>query len=64
MGDERYAAAKASLEASAPLGLTATADTVAEVILYFIEGADVVTGETLILDGGVHLAQTPLVRSE
>ena len=62
MGAERYAAAKASLEASSPLRLTATPDTVAEGILYFIEGADVVTGETLILDGGARLSQIQLAR--
>lgn len=62
MGAERYAAAKASLEASAPLRLTATPDTVAESILYFIEGADVVTGETLILDGGARLSQIQLAQ--
>ena len=37
-------------------------DTVAEAILYFISGADVVTGETLILDGGAHLSLAPLAR--
>ena len=57
MGAERYAAAKAFLEESAPLRLTTTPDTVAEGILYFIGGADVVTGETLIMDGGMHLSQ-------
>ena len=62
MGRERYEAVKSFLEQSSPLQRTATADTVAEAILYFITGADVVTGETLILDGGNHLAQTPMTR--
>lgn len=62
MGTERYQAAKAALEASAPLRLTATPDTVAESILYFIEGADLVTGETLILDGGARLSQIQLAQ--
>ena len=62
LGEERYAAAKAALEASSPLRLTATPDTVAEAILYFVAGADVVTGETLILDGGNHLNTAPLAR--
>jgi hypothetical protein len=35
---------------------------VAEAILYFLGGADVVTGETLILDGGYHLNQLPFAR--
>ena len=57
MGGERYAAAKAFLEETTPLKLTTTPDTVAEGILYFICGADVITGETLIMDGGQHLNQ-------
>ena len=46
----------------APLGVTASSYTVAEAILYFITGPSAVTGETLIVDGGKHLTQTPLVR--
>jgi hypothetical protein len=37
------------------LRLTATADQVAEGILFFIEGPSITTGETLLLDGGAHL---------
>lgn len=59
MGSERYAATKAFLEESTPLKLTTTPDTIAEGVLYFICGADVVTGETLIMDGGHHLNQLP-----
>lgn len=62
MGEENYARSKAYLEANTPLHLTTTPDSVAEAILYFAGGADVVTGETLILDGGHHLMQTPLAR--
>lgn len=62
MGRDRYDATKKFLEQSSPLGVTATADTVAESIVYFVTGADIVTGETLILDGGNHLAQTPMMR--
>jgi 3-oxoacyl-[acyl-carrier protein] reductase len=62
MGRERYEATKSFLEQSSPLRRTATADSVAEAIVYFITGADIVTGETLILDGGNHLAQTPMAR--
>ena len=62
LGKERYAAVKAAVEAAAPLRLATTADTVAEAILYFVAGADVVTGETLILDGGNHLNTAPLTR--
>lgn len=62
MGKERYEQVKSALEASNPLKLTATADTVADAILYFVVHADIVTGETLILDGGAHLSGTPLTR--
>ncbi len=62
MGAERYRQTKEYLESTTPLKLTATPETVAEAIGYFIEGAPIVTGETLLLDGGHHLAQTPLAR--
>ncbi len=62
LGAERYHATKAALEAASPLRLTTTPDTVAETILYFIAGADVVTGETLLVDGGNHLNTAPLGR--
>lgn len=59
MGADRYAQTKAYLEQSTPLRLTTTPDTIAEGILYFITGADVITGETLLMDGGHHLNQLP-----
>lgn len=62
MGAERYDRSKAFLESQTPLQLTTTPETVAEAILYFAAGADVVTGETLILDGGHHLQQMPMAR--
>ena len=62
MGEEAYERTRRFLEETTPLRLTTTPDTVAEAILYFISGADVVTGETLILDGGAHLSLAPLAR--
>ena len=62
LGKDRYDRAKAALEASAPLRVTATADSVAQAILYFVVGADIVTGESLILDGGNHLLTVPMTR--
>jgi len=47
---------------NAPLGVTATPETVADAILHFISGPQVVTGETLIVDGGRHLTMAPLSR--
>jgi len=62
MGAERYDSFMKSTEENAPLGVTATAETVADAILHFIVGPQVVTGETLIVDGGRHLNQVPLTR--
>ena len=55
MGPEVYDRSKEFLESSVPLKVTATADTVAETIVSLIESASLVTGETLLLDGGHHL---------
>ena len=62
MGADRYARTKAHLEQTAPLRLTTTPDTIAEGVLQFVTGSDVVTGETLIMDGGQHLNQMPFAR--
>ena len=62
MGEERYQALMKSNRDSAPLGVTATAETVADAIHHFVVGPQVVTGETLIVDGGRHLNQVPLTR--
>jgi 3-oxoacyl-[acyl-carrier protein] reductase len=62
MGAENYARTKAYLEQNTPLQVTSTPDSVAEVIVYFLTGASVVTGETLLLDGGHHLTQMPNAR--
>jgi 3-oxoacyl-[acyl-carrier protein] reductase len=55
LGEEIYAQALAMSEKRAPLGRTCTAESVAETILSFLGNASIVTGETLILDGGSHL---------
>lgn len=62
LGDAQYEAAKLHNERNAPLGVTACPDTVAEAILHFITGPQIVTGETLIVDGGRHLNSVPLMR--
>lgn len=62
MGPDTYDRVKANLEATSPLGATADAESVAECVLYFLEGARLITGETMILDGGMHLASAPLGR--
>ncbi len=55
MGDTLYNAAKDNLTSSTPLKLTVTPEQVAEGIYNFIEISTVVTGETLLMDGGHHL---------
>lgn len=62
LGDETYEKMMDFNRRHATLGVTATADTVADAILFFITGPQIVTGETLMVDGGRHLAQTPLTR--
>lgn len=62
LGRDTYERMKSNLEKNVPLGQTATADTIAEAILYFLAGAGLVTGETLLLDGGHHLIQIPFAR--
>ncbi|MEQ8483589.1 MAG: SDR family oxidoreductase [Pseudomonadales bacterium] len=62
MGKDNYARTKAYLEQATPLKTTATPDTVAEAIMFFLGSGTVVTGETLLLDGGHHLIQMPLAR--
>ena len=62
LGEEGYNKAYEAAKEGAPLGVTATAHTVADSILYFIMGPQVVTGESIIVDGGRHLGMTPLTR--
>lgn len=61
-GEEKYQAFMHRIEEASPLKLTATPETVAEAILQFITGCQIITGETLIVDGGHHLTQVPLAR--
>jgi 3-oxoacyl-[acyl-carrier protein] reductase len=62
LGREAYERTRSWLEANTPLRTTATADTVAESILFFLSGASIITGETLLLDAGHHLNQMPMAR--
>ena len=55
LGADNYERAKTNAEASAPLNRTCTPESVAESILGFITGHSVITGESIILDGGQHL---------
>jgi 3-oxoacyl-[acyl-carrier protein] reductase len=54
---EDYAKFKAGYEKTVPLAKAASPDDVAEVALWLIEGADLVTGESILVDGGLHLGK-------
>ena len=52
---EGYAKFKADYEKMVPLGKAASADDVAEVAVWLLEGAGLVTGECVFVDSGLHL---------
>ncbi|MGD2138909.1 MAG: glucose 1-dehydrogenase [Burkholderiales bacterium] len=54
---EDYEKFKAGYSKTVPLGKPATADDVAEVAVWLLEGAALVTGETILVDGGFHLGK-------
>ncbi|MCY4130902.1 MAG: SDR family NAD(P)-dependent oxidoreductase [Gammaproteobacteria bacterium] len=62
LGDDAYEASKRRVEESSPLNVASTPDDIAAGVLYFIVGADVITGETLIMDGGSHLSTAGLTK--
>ncbi|MGI8926638.1 MAG: SDR family NAD(P)-dependent oxidoreductase [Tepidiformaceae bacterium] len=61
LGDEGYEAAKAQQERTTPLRRAGTPDEMAQAAIWFIEGADIITGEILIVDAGAHLGAAPLI---
>ena len=56
LGDQVYEAAKAHQTRMAPLKCVCTPETVSQLVLSLIEGADMVTGECITIDGGVGIA--------
>lgn len=54
-GKDKADDAERRFAAAAPLGRAVEADHVAGAIAWFIEGALSTTGETLLIDGGIHL---------
>ena len=60
MGDEAYEAAKAAQERTTPLRKAGTPEDMAQAAVWFVEGADLITGEILIVDAGSHLGAAPL----
>ena len=59
LGDDAYDKFIADMEAQLPLQKVATPEDVAEALVWFCEGAPCVTGETLILDSGIHIGNLP-----
>ena len=49
---------KAAYESSVPLQRACTPEDVAEAIVWLVDGARTVTGELLLLDGGIHLGSS------
>ncbi|MFC3229944.1 SDR family NAD(P)-dependent oxidoreductase [Marinibaculum pumilum] len=64
LGDARYEATKAGYEGLVPLNSSNTAMDVAETIVWLIEGAPNVTGETIQVDSGMHLVRTAGIPKE
>jgi 3-oxoacyl-[acyl-carrier protein] reductase len=62
LGQGAFDKVKASYEKRAPLGRACSADDVAEAVVWLVEGARCVTGELLMLDGGMHLGAQGGVR--
>ena len=59
MRDEAYESLIEQAETNLPLKKVASAEDVAEVLVWFLEGAPLITGEILIVDSGAHLGQLP-----
>jgi 3-oxoacyl-[acyl-carrier protein] reductase len=59
-GPERYTQLKQRYIDSTPLKKAATAEEIAAAAVWMLEGSDVITGETLIVDSGAHLGGAPL----
>ena len=55
VGQAGYDKLKATYEQAAPLGTVCTPEDVAEAVLWLVDGARNMTGELLLLDGGMHL---------
>ena len=55
LGEERYEAFIEQYARSAPLQTAGTPEAVADPVVWLLEGAEHVTGETLLVDAGTHL---------
>lgn len=57
---ESYDSAKSRSASNAPLQKTSSPEDIARTALWLLEGADLVTGEFIIVDGGMHLGGAPM----
>lgn len=58
LGDS-YEKARARYQQTTPLQSTISPEDIARTVVWFLEGADLVTGEFVIVDGGGHLGAVP-----
>ena len=56
LGDQIYEMGKAAESKRAPLKAVCTPEDVSQLVLSLIEGADMVTGQTVVIDGGVGIS--------
>jgi len=59
MGDEQYDAMIRTQGEQLPLKKVATAEDIARVLVWFLTDAELITGETLIVDSGIHIGKLP-----
>jgi 3-oxoacyl-[acyl-carrier protein] reductase len=59
MGEEQYEALLKVQSQELPLKKVATAEDIAKVLVWFLTDAELITGETLIVDSGIHLGKLP-----
>jgi len=59
MTPEQYQAFLVNAAAFVPLQVVPTAEEIAEALVWFLEGASVVTGEVLMVDAGLHCGRLP-----
>lgn len=57
---ERYETQRSRVAGNNPLQKVSTPEDISRAIVWLLEGADLVTGEFIIVDGGMHLGGAPL----
>jgi 3-oxoacyl-[acyl-carrier protein] reductase len=56
----RYEDQRSKIAERNPLGKTSTPEDIARAVVWLLDGADMVTGEFIIVDGGAHLSGAPM----